>query len=45
MLVLQSLHGLRMEETARVLRDRFSWVSRCGLGFADLVSDANILWE
>ncbi|MDB2408041.1 transposase [Jannaschia sp.] len=37
MLVLQSLHGLSMEATEKMVRDRLSWMRFCGLGIADTV--------
>ncbi|MCJ8335991.1 MAG: IS5 family transposase [Epibacterium sp.] len=45
MLVLQSLHGLSLEATERMVRDRLSWMRFCGLGIADTVPDANTLWD
>lgn len=45
MLVLQSLHGLSLEATERLVRDRLSWMRFCGLGLADPVPDANTLWD
>ncbi|MFC0161912.1 transposase, partial [Mameliella alba] len=45
MLVLQSLHGLSLESTERMVRDRLSWMRFCGLGIADTVPDANTLWD
>lgn len=45
MLVLQSLHGLSLEATERMVRDRLSWMRFCGLGIADPVPDANTLWD
>jgi transposase, IS5 family len=45
MLVLQSLHGLSLEATERMVRDRLSWMRFCGLGIADPVADANTLWD
>ncbi len=45
MLVLQSLHGLSLEATERMVRDRLSWMRFCGLGIADTVADANTLWD
>jgi IS5 family transposase len=45
MLVLQSLHGLSLEATERMVRDRLSWMRFCGLGISDTVPDANTLWE
>ncbi|WP_414898185.1 transposase [Rhodovulum sp. YEN HP10] len=45
MLVLQSLHGLSIEATERMVRDRLSWMRFCGLGIADTVPDANTLWD
>ncbi|MFW8637577.1 transposase, partial [Cribrihabitans pelagius] len=41
MLVLQSLHGLSLEGTERMVRDRLSWMRFCGLGIAGTVPDAN----
>ena len=40
MLVLQSLHGLSLEATERMVRDRLSWMRFCGLGIADPVPEA-----
>jgi len=45
MLVLQSLHGLGLEATEKMVRDRLSWMRFCGLGIADTVPDANTLWD
>lgn len=45
MLVLQSLHGLSLEATERMVRDRLSRMRFCGLGIADTVPDANTLWD
>jgi transposase, IS5 family len=45
MLVLQSLHGLSLAQTAYMVRDRLSWMRFCGLGPADRVPDANTLWD
>lgn len=45
MLVLQSLHGLSLEATEKMVRDRLSWMRFCGLGIADPVPDANTLWD
>ena len=45
MLVLQNLHGLSLEATERMVRDRLSWMRFCGLGIADTVPDANTLWD
>lgn len=45
MLVLQSLHGLSLDATERMVRDRLSWMRFCGLGIADTVPDANPLWD
>ena len=41
----QSLHGLSLEATERMVRDRLSWMRFCGLGIADTVADANTLWD
>ena len=43
MLILQSLHGLSLHATERMVRDRLSWMRFCGLGIADTVPDANTL--
>lgn len=45
MLVLQVLHGLSLEQTEYLLRDRLSWMRFCGLGLGDAVPDANTLWD
>lgn len=45
MLVLQALHGLSLEQTEYLLRDRLSWMRFCGLGPGDTVPDANTLWD
>lgn len=45
MLVLQSLHGLSLDATERLVRDRLSWMRFCGLEIADPVPDANTLWD
>jgi IS5 family transposase len=45
MLVLQSLYGLSMQQTAYLVRDRLSWMRFCGLGPGDSVPDANTLWD
>ena len=45
MLVLQSLHGLSLDATEKMVRDRLSWMRFCGLGIADPVPDANTLWD
>ena len=45
MLVLQSLHGLSLEGTEHMLRDRLSWMRFCGLRIADTVPDPNTLWD
>ena len=42
-LVLQSLHGLSLERTAYMVRDRLSWMRFCGLGPGDRVPDVNTL--
>ena len=41
MLVLQSLHGLWLEATEYLARDRLSWMRFCRLGLGDAVPDAN----
>lgn len=45
MLVLQSFHGLSLDATERLVRDRLSWMRFCGLGLTDPVPDANTLWD
>jgi len=45
MLVLQSLHGLSLEQTEFLVRDQLSWMRFCGLGPGDAVPDANTLWD
>lgn len=45
MLVLQSLHGLSLEATEYLVRDRLSWMRFCRLGPEDAVPDANTLWD
>jgi len=45
MLVLQALHGLSLQQTDYLVRDRLSWMRFCGLGPGDTVPDANTLWN
>lgn len=45
MLVLQALHGLSLQQTDYLVRDRLSWMRFCGLGPGDEVPDANTLWD
>lgn len=45
MLVLQAMHGLSLDQTEYMLRDRLSWMRFCGLGPGDAVPDANTLWD
>ena len=45
MLVLQALHGLSLQQTDYMVRDRLSWMRFCGLGPGDAVPDANTLWD
>ncbi len=45
MLVLQALHGVSLEQTEYLVRDRLSWMRFCALGLADRVPDANTLWD
>jgi IS5 family transposase len=45
MLVLQALHGLSLQQTDYLVRDRLSWMRFCGLGPGDTVPDANTLWD
>jgi len=44
MLVLQTMHGLSLEQTEFLVRDRLSWMRFCGLGLGGAVPDANTLW-
>jgi transposase, IS5 family len=45
MLVLQALHGLSLQQTSHLVRDRLSWRRFCGLGPGEAVPDANTLWD
>ncbi|MRX50192.1 IS5 family transposase [Paracoccus sp. S-4012] len=45
MLVLQSLHGLSLEQTEYLVRDRLSWMRFCQIGPEDRVPDADTLWD
>ena len=45
MLVLQAMHGLSLDQTEYMVRDRLSWMRFCGLGPCDAVPDANTLWD
>jgi transposase, IS5 family len=45
MLVLQALHGLSLQQTDYLVRDRLSWMRFCGLDPGDVVPDANTLWD
>ena len=45
MLVLQSVHGLSLEQSEYLVRDRLSWMRFCQLGPEDRVPDANTLWD
>jgi len=45
MLVLQATHGLSLEQTEYLVRDRLSWMRFLGLGPGDPVPDANTLWD
>ncbi|MDF1769482.1 IS5 family transposase [Maricaulis sp.] len=45
MLVLQTMHGLSLEQTEYLVRDRLSWMRFCGLSLGDAVPDANTLWD
>ena len=45
MLYLMAQHGLSFEQTEHLVRDRLSWMRFCGLSIADLVPDANTLWD
>ena len=49
-LVLQALHGLSLEQTEHLVRDRLSWMRLswmrfCRLGPEDRAPDANTLWD
>ena len=39
------MHGLSLDQTEYLLRDRLSWMRFCGLGPGDKVPDANTLWD
>jgi len=45
MLVLQAMHGLSLQQTEYLVRDRLSWMRFCRLGPGDAVPDANTLWD
>lgn len=45
MLVLQTMHGLSLDQTEYLLRDRLSWMRFCRLGPGEKVPDANTLWD
>ena len=45
MLVLGAMHGLSLQQTDYLVRDRLSWMRFCGLGPGDTVPDANTLWD
>lgn len=45
MLVLQALHGLSLQQTDYLVRDRLSWMRFCGRCPRDGVPDANTLWD
>ena len=45
MLVLGAMHGLSLQQTDYLVRDRLSWMRFCGLGAGDTVPDANTLWD
>lgn len=45
MLVLQAMHGLSLQQTEYLVRDRLSWMRFCGLGPGGAVPDANTLWD
>jgi IS5 family transposase len=44
-LVLQAMHGLSLQQTEYLVRDRLSWMRFCRLGPGDAVPDANTLWD
>jgi hypothetical protein len=44
MLVLQALHGLSLDQTEYLVRDRLSSMQFCRLGPGDAVPDASTLW-
>lgn len=45
MLVLGAMHGLSLQQTDFLVRDRLSWMRFFGLGPGDTVPDANTLWD
>jgi transposase, IS5 family len=45
MLVLQAMHGLSLEQTEYLVRDRLSWMRFCDLGPGDAVPDANTILD
>ena len=45
MFVLQSLHGLSLDQAEFLVDDRLSWMRFCGLGPGEAVPDANTLWD
>ena len=45
MLVLGAMHGLSLQQTDYLVRNRLSWMRFCGLGPGDTVPDANTLWD
>jgi IS5 family transposase len=45
MLMLGAMHGLSLQQTDYLVRDRLSWMRFCGLGPGDTVPDANTLWD
>ena len=45
MLVLQALHGLSLQQTSYLVRDRLSWLRFCGLRPGADIPDPNTLWD
>ena len=45
MLVLQALHGLSLQQTSYLVRDRLSWLRFCGLRPGAEIPDPNTLWD
>ncbi|WP_363323016.1 transposase [uncultured Jannaschia sp.] len=44
-LVVQSLHGLSLDQTEYLVRDQLSWMRFCQFGPEDRVPNANTLWD
>lgn len=45
MLVLQVLHGLSLQQTSYLVRDRLIWLRFCGLRPGADIPDPNTLWD